>query len=166
MKRLLGYVRPYWHRYALATLCTLATVTLGMVLPYLTGKAIDSIQGHDSYRLSQLAGEIFAAALAMGAVRWFSRFMFFNCGRDVEYCLRNDLFAHLTLLDRSFYERLKTGDLMSRMINDLSAVRMMVGMGALTFANTPLSMRDRRRLLNTVRGMSRCARKSLKRRTP
>ncbi len=138
MKRLLGYVRPYWHRYALATFCTLATVTLGMVLPYLTGKAIDSIQAHNSRRLTLLAGEIFAAALLMGVVRWFSRFMFFNCGRDVEYCLRNDLFTHLTLLDRSFYERQKTGDLMSRMINDLSAVRMMVGMGALTFANTPI----------------------------
>ena len=54
-------------------------------------------------------------------------------------CLRNDLFTHLTLLDRSFYERLKTGDLMSRMINDLSAVRMMVGMGALSFADTPVT---------------------------
>ena len=139
MKRLLGYVRPYWHRYALATLCTLATVTLGMVLPYLTGKAIDATQARDSSRLGPLAGEIFMAALAMGAVRWCSRFMFFNCGRDIEYNLRNDLFARLTLLDRSFYERLKTGDLMSRMINDLSAVRMMVGMGALTFANTPVT---------------------------
>src|SRR5271170_365316 len=138
MRRLLGYVRPYWHRYAIATLCTLATVTFGMVLPYLTGKAIDSIQAHDSHRLSLLAGEIFAAALAMGVARWFSRFMYFNCGRDVEYCLRNDLFTHLTRLDRSFYERLKTGDLMSRMINDLTAVRMMVGMGVLTFCNTPV----------------------------
>ena len=78
-----------------------------MLLPYLTGKAIDSIQAHNSSRLNLLAGEIFAAALAMGVVRWFSRFMFFNCGRDVEYRLRNDLFAHLTRLDRSFYERLK-----------------------------------------------------------
>ena len=100
MKRLLGYVRPYWHRYALATFCTLGTVTLGMLLPYLTGKAIDSIQARDSLRLSHLAGEIFAAALAMGVARWFSRFMIFNCGRDVEYDLRNDLFAHLTLLGR------------------------------------------------------------------
>jgi ATP-binding cassette, subfamily B, multidrug efflux pump len=139
MKRLLGYVRPYWHRYSLATLCTLATVTLGMLLPYLTGKAIDSIQAHDSRRLNLLAGEILAAALTMGVVRWCSRFMFFNCGRDIEYNLRNDLFEHLTLLDRSFYERLKTGDLMSRMINDLTAVRMMVGMGALTLANTPVT---------------------------
>jgi ATP-binding cassette subfamily B multidrug efflux pump len=139
MKRLLGYALPYWHRYAFATLCTIATVTLGMVLPYLSGKAIDSIQAHDPGLLRLLAGEIFAAALAMGVVRWFSRFMFFNCGRDIEYDLRNDLFTHLTQLDRSFYERLKTGDLMSRMINDLSAVRMMVGMGALTFANTPVT---------------------------
>src|SRR5579863_7721271 len=139
MKRLLNYVRPYWHRYTLATLCTLATVTLGMLLPYLTGKSIDSIQAHNSQRLNLLAGEILAAALAMGVVRWGSRFMFFNCGRDIEYNLRNDLFRHLTLLDRSFYERLKTGDLMSRMINDLTAVRMMVGMGALTLANTPVT---------------------------
>ena len=139
MKRLLGYVRPYWHRYALATLCTLATVTLGMVLPYLTGKAIDATQARDSSRLGPLAGEIFMAALAMGAVRWCSRFIIFNCGRDIEYDLRNDLFTRLTLLDRSFYERLKTGDLMSRMINDLSAVRMMVGMGVLTFTNTPVT---------------------------
>jgi len=139
MKRLLGYVRPFWHRYTLATLCTLATVTLGMLLPYLTGRAIDSIQAHNSRRLNLLAGEILAAALTMGVVRWCSRFMFFNCGRDIEYNLRNDLFSHLTLLDRSFYERLKTGDLMSRMINDLTAVRMMVGMGALTLANTPVT---------------------------
>ena len=111
MKRLLGYALPYWHRYAFATLCTIATVTFGMVLPYLSGKAIDSIQVHDAGRLRLLAGEIFAAALAMGVVRWFSRFMFFNCGRDIEYDLRNDLFTHLTHLDRSFYERLKTGDL-------------------------------------------------------
>ena len=139
MKRLLGYVRPYWHRYALATLCTLATVTLGMLLPYLTGRAVDAIAASDSHRLAVLAAEIVGAALTMGVVRWCSRFMFFNCGRDIEYNLRNDLFAHLTRLDRTFYERLKTGDLMSRMINDLTAVRMMVGMGVLTLANTPVT---------------------------
>ena len=41
-------------------------------------------------------------------------------------------------LGGDFYERLRTGDLMSRMINDLAGVRMMVGMGVLTFVNTPL----------------------------
>ena len=78
------------------------------------------------------------AALLMGCARWFSRFIIFNCGRDIEYELRNDLFDHLTSLGPDFYQRFKTGDLMSRMINDLTAVRMMVGMGVLTFANTPV----------------------------
>lgn len=139
MKRLLGYVRPYWHRYAFATFCTLATVTLQMVIWYLIGNATNAIHLGHLAAVNRLAGEIAGAALLMGVARWFSRFMFFNCGRDVEYNLRNDLFTHLTQLDPSFYERLKTGDLMSRMINDLSAVRMMVGMGALTLANTPLT---------------------------
>src|SRR5260370_25107333 len=98
MKRLLGYVRPYWRRYAFATLCTLGTVTLGLGLPYLTGKAVDAIQAHDSRRLSLLAGGIFAAALAMGVVRWFSRFMFFTCGRDGEVCLRPVLITRLRQL--------------------------------------------------------------------
>jgi ATP-binding cassette subfamily B protein len=139
MKRLLGYVRRYRARYAFASLCTLATVTLQMVIPYLSGRAINAIDAGRLDRVAWLAGAICAAALVMGVARWFSRFVFFNCGRDIEYNLRNDLFDRLTLLDPSFYERLKTGDLMSRMINDLGAVRMMVGMGALTLANTPLT---------------------------
>lgn len=139
MSRLFGYVRRYWPRYAFATFCTLATVTLAMAIPYLIGEAINAIESDHLSLVSRLAAEICAAAILMGVVRWFSRFVFFNCGRDVEYNLRNDLFEHLTLLDSSFYERLKTGDLMSRMINDLGAVRMMVGMGLLTLANTPLT---------------------------
>lgn len=138
MKRLLRYVRRYWARYAFATFCTLATVTLQMIIPYLSGRAINAIDAGQLHRVAWLAGIICASALLMGVARWFSRFTFFNCGRDIEYNLRNDLFDRLALLDGFFYERLKTGDLMSRMVNDLSAVRMMVGMGALTLANTPL----------------------------
>src|ERR1039458_7349194 len=77
-------------------------------------------------------------ALMVGTVRWFSRFVIFNVGRDIEYDLRNDLFQHLTTLGTDFYQKFKTGDLMSRMINDLTAVRMMVGMFVLSVSNTPL----------------------------
>jgi ATP-binding cassette, subfamily B, multidrug efflux pump len=139
MKRLLGYIRPYWHRYLFASICTLVTVSLQMIIWRLIGRATDVIHAGEIHALNRLALEVGAASLMMGAARWFSRFVFFNCGRDVEYTLRNDLFAHLTLLDPSFYERLRTGDLMSRMINDLGAVRMMVGMGVLTFINSPVT---------------------------
>src|SRR5262249_19265086 len=52
--------------------------------------------------------------------------------------LRNDLFAHLQRLPRSFYHQQHTGDLMSRLINDVTAVRMLLGPGILNFVNTPL----------------------------
>ena len=138
MKRLLRYVARYRLRYASGILCTVLTATLAMVIPILIRNAINAVQQRHFARVPGFAELIVAAALGMGVVRWLSRSIIFNCGRDIEYDLRNDLFARLLTLSPSFYERLKTGDLMSRMINDLTAVRMMVGLGILTFINTPL----------------------------
>ena len=138
MKRLLRYIARYWHRYAFGILCTLATAALGMAIPYLVRDAINAIQSHDYAQLAFIVKLICAAAILGGVARWFSRFVIFNCGRDIEYNLRNDLFAHLVKLGPDFYERLKTGDLMSRLVNDLTAVRMMIGMGVLSFTTTPL----------------------------
>jgi ATP-binding cassette subfamily B multidrug efflux pump len=138
MRRLFSYIGRYWHRYTFGIFCTLVTATLGMAIPYLVRDAIDAIQADQPRQLAFLFKLICVAALLGGVARWFSRFVIFNCGRDIEYNLRNDLFAHLVTLGPDFYERLKTGDLMSRLINDLTAVRMMIGMGVLTFTNTPL----------------------------
>ena len=78
-------------------------------------------------------------------MRTYSRALIFNAGRDVEYDLRNDLFAHLQKLPLSFYHTQRTGDLMSRVINDISAVRVMLGPGILNFVNAPVYLRLRRR---------------------
>ncbi len=138
MRRLFGYMRRFAWRYAFGIICTFITATLAMLVPYLLGKGIDAIQHHHFEQLARIAGSICVTALLMGFTRWTSRFTIFNCGRDVEYEIRKDLFEHLTWLGADFYERFKTGDLMSRMINDLAGVRMMVGMGVLTIVNTPL----------------------------
>jgi ATP-binding cassette subfamily B protein len=138
MKRLLTYARGYWLRYMLGIFCTLATGSLAMIVPLFIKNAINATEKHRLDLVAYYAELMIATAIVLGIVRWFSRFIIFNVGRDIEYDLRNDLFQHLTTLDADFYQRFKTGDLMSRMINDLTAVRMMVGMGVLTFANTPL----------------------------
>ena len=52
-------------------------------------------------------------------LRFFSRTQVFNAAREIEYELRNDLFAHLQRLPQSFFYRWRTGDLMSRCVNDL-----------------------------------------------
>src|SRR5439155_320297 len=51
----------------------------------------------------------------------------------------NDLFAHLGTLPLAFYQQRHTGDLMSRLVNDVTAVRMLLGPGILNFINTPVA---------------------------
>jgi ATP-binding cassette subfamily B multidrug efflux pump len=138
MQGLPAYIRRYWLRYAFGLLCTAATATLAMLIPYFNGKGVNAVaQGHFDLMLHYVE-MIGLSALFAGSARFFSRYTIFNCGRDIEYDLRNDLFAKLVRLGPDFYGRYRTGDLMSRMINDLNAVRMMVGMGILTIINTPL----------------------------
>jgi len=138
MKRLLSYMRRYWVRYAFGIACTFATATLAMTIPLFLRNAIDATRADRMDLVAHYSELMILFAVILGIVRWFSRFVIFNVGRDIEYDLRNDLFQHQTTLDADFYQRFKTGDLMSRMINDLTAVRMMVGMFVMTVANTPL----------------------------
>lgn len=139
MKRLFFYLRRYRKRYAVGIFCTFAFAFLQMLQPLFMRDAINAIHRAAYHSLVQFAILMVLVAILMGAARALSRIITFNTGRNIEYDLRNDLFDHLTQLPPAFYERLKTGDLMSRMINDLTAVRMMVGMGVLSFTSTPVT---------------------------
>jgi ATP-binding cassette subfamily B protein len=139
MGRLKHYIGRYWRRYFFGALCLLGTATLVMWIPWWIREAVRTIeQGGSLSDVTYYAAVIGAAALAQGVVRTVSRAMIFNAGRNVEYDLRNDLFAHLQKLPVSFYQSQRTGDLMSRLINDISAVRVMLGPGFLNFINAPL----------------------------
>ena len=139
MGRLKAYAWRYWRRYLVGGLCLLGTATLVMWIPWWIRDAVRIIESGgslDDVRFYALL--IGASALLQGVVRTFSRALIFNAGRDVEYDLRNDLFAHLQKLPLSFYHSQRTGDLMSRVINDISAVRVMLGPGILNFVNAPV----------------------------
>jgi ATP-binding cassette subfamily B protein len=123
----------------LGGLCLLGTATLVMWIPWWIREAVRIIEhGGSISDVSYYAMLIIGAALLQGIVRTYSRALIFNAGRNVEYDLRNDLFAHLQKLSPGFYQTQRTGDLMSRVINDISAVRVMLGPGILNFVNAPL----------------------------
>jgi ATP-binding cassette, subfamily B, multidrug efflux pump len=139
MGRLLGYVRRYRRQYLFGGLCLLGTATLVMWIPWWIREAVRIIEhGGSLGDVTYYAALIFGAAVVQGVVRTYSRALIFNAGRNIEYDLRNDLFAHLQKLPPAFYHTQRTGDLMSRVINDISAVRVMLGPGVLNFANAPL----------------------------
>ncbi len=139
MGRLWHYLGRYRRLYLVGGVCLLGTVTLVMWIPWWTREIVRIIEQGGSMRdVTFYAVLIIAAALLQGVVRTYSRALIFNAGRNVEYDLRNDLFAHLEKLPLSFYQSRRTGDLMSRVINDISAVRVMLGPGVLNFVNAPL----------------------------
>jgi ATP-binding cassette subfamily B multidrug efflux pump len=127
----------------------LGTNGLGMTIPWLLKVAIDSLRSLQSHgagttasggtvNISHVAALIAGAAIAQAIARTFSRIVIFNAGRNVEYRLRQDLFWHLCRMDPGFFRRNATGDIMSRMTNDLSAVRMLFGPGILNLVNTAI----------------------------
>jgi ATP-binding cassette subfamily B protein len=110
-----------------------------MSIPLLLKHAVETIEKGDAPgQLTFYVLVIVGVALTQGVVRSFSRFMIFNVGRDIEYDLRNDLFAHLQQLSLNYYQNQLTGDLMSRLVNDVTAVRLLLGLGIINALNTPL----------------------------
>ncbi len=139
MLRLWGYLRRYLGRYLLGAVCLILTASLAMAVPYLLKRAIDAIQaGLPFADVASIAAVIAAIAVTQAIVRTLSRALIFNVGRDVECDLRNDLFAHLEQLPVAYYQDQQTGDLMSRLINDVTAIRMLLGVGFLNLLNTPI----------------------------
>jgi len=145
MRRLWSYLARYRTRYVAGCLCLFLTASLAMAIPVLLKQAVDSISGApgtDPATGARTAGFyamlVIVIALVQAVARTFSRFVIFNVGRDVEYDLRNDLFRHLERLPWQFYQTRPTGDLMSRLVNDISAVRMLLGPGVLNLLNTPV----------------------------
>src|SRR6266478_6434669 len=139
MARLWTYMRRYRGRYAFGLFCLLVTGTMAMAVPYLLKRAVDAIAaGQPQSTVAWMALGIITIALVQSVARTFSRFVIFNVGRDIEYDLRNDLFAHLERLPLAYYQTQQTGDLMSRLVNDVTAVRMLLGVGILNLVNTPI----------------------------
>ena len=137
--RLIEYLWRYWRRYLLGGVCLVGTTSLLMVIPWWVRAAVEVIErGDPEAGLGRYVLWIILAAVGGGLLRVVSRSLIFNAGRNVEYDLRNDLFAHLEKLPLGYYRSQSTGDLMSRAVNDINAVRILLGPGFLNLVNTPL----------------------------
>ena len=135
--QLLPFYRPYRGRFAAGLVLVIVSSGLAGVIPWLLRRAIDGMrEGGSSERILLLAAGMVAVALASGAARYGMRDLLNSVSRGIEYDLRNSLFRHLSSLDASFFASMRTGDIMARLTNDLSAVRMAVGPAIMYLVNT------------------------------
>ena len=113
------------------------TQAFRVMLPLIIKRGIDSLsRGVTHERLLAYAGLLLGVALTQATFQFWMRWILIGISRDVEYDLRNDLFTHLCRLSPRYYTETRTGDLMSKLTNDLNAVRNLVGPGIMYSAST------------------------------
>lgn len=113
---------------------------LAASLPLFVRATVDSVEGGFHQRtLLLLAGGMLAVSAAKGFFQYWMRVILIGVSRDIEYDIRNRLFAHLMTLSSNFYQKYRTGDIMARATNDLNAVRMMLGPGIMYWTETSLT---------------------------
>ena len=130
MRRLLHYLRPYRWRVVAAVLVLLLSAAIELVIPWVTGLAIDrAIPARDTTLLWQL-GAIFAAAMLIGFVLEATQVLLTTTlGQHVMYDLRRQIFAHLQRLNLSFYDRTPVGRLMTRVTSDVEVLNELFSSG-------------------------------------
>ena len=131
------YYRPYRRMLATGLMLVVVSSAIGAIVPWLLRAGIDSLhQGASLRRVMWIASGIVGVALGGGALRYWMREVLNGLSRYIEYDLRQALFAHLTTLDPGYFGRMRTGDLMARLTNDLGAVRMAAGPAIMYLTNT------------------------------
>jgi ATP-binding cassette, subfamily B, multidrug efflux pump len=129
------YVKAERARLILGVVLVSATNVLQLSIPWLSKRAIDAMSASSWAHARQVAWAIAIVATIQAVVRVFSRMALLDTGRWVEHAVRRDLFIHLSELTPSFYWRVGVGDVMSRCVNDLGNLRLLIGPGMLMLIN-------------------------------
>ena len=139
LARLLSFVRRVPSAYAAGGLATIIYAAIAPQVPLSARALLKRAQEQADLELvTRAAWVLIGAAVLVGAARFCSRYILFRAARQIEYELRNDLCGHLQTLPQSYFTSRRTGDLMSRAVNDVNAVRVFLGMGLMNVLQTPV----------------------------
>jgi len=136
-----GSLKPSFTRQGRILSLGLLTLLLAnlftFVGPWVAKQAIDGLQtGLNAASLQRYMALLIGAALLQAVFRYLSRRLVIGVSREVEFDLRNIVFSRLIEQAPAFFQRYRTGDLMSRATSDIESVRMVIGPGIMQLANT------------------------------
>jgi ATP-binding cassette subfamily B protein len=126
---------PLFSRYGIRLVLGFAALAgvdlLQLLIPRFLKTAVDSLAAATASQqsLAGISGLILAVAVAAGLLRFCWRYLIIGFSRQVERDIRNRIYAHVLKMDRPFFEKHTTGDIMAHVSNDLAAVQMACGIG-------------------------------------
>lgn len=136
-RKLAWYFRLEWRQYLVGIVGLLLTAIIAIIPPRIIGNLVDGIHGQSmtGWQLATDIGFIVLAAVGQYATRYMWRNAIWGGAAHLEQLLRNRLFNHFMQMDRVFYQKYRTGDLMAHATNDLEAIQRVAGGGILQFAD-------------------------------
>ena len=137
VRLVLPFFRQYRLQLAIGFLSLLAVNGLQLLIPRIIKHAVDALQFGTASQagLLKYGGLIVIMAFCIAIFRFGWRILILGFSRHLEKDLRNWLFSHLLTLDRFFFQRNTTGELMALATNDLAAIQLAGGMGLVAFAD-------------------------------
>ncbi len=139
------YFVKYKYRFLLGILITIIAQIFSLIPPKLVSQSINIIEAtQQDFSLGSQAKVdltnnillIIGATIVAGVLTFLMRQTLIVMSRHVEFDLKNEVFKHYEVLDQNFYKRNRTGDLMSRISEDVGKVRMYVGPAVMYTINT------------------------------
>jgi ATP-binding cassette, subfamily B, multidrug efflux pump len=131
------YLRRYWKHLAWGGVAVILYNTSKVLIPLVVGHAVDDMShGVTQQKILYHALRLIGLAAVAAIFLYINRQVIIGASREIEFDLRNDIFANLERQAPSYYHTHRTGDIMARTTNDLSAVRQLLGPAIMYSANT------------------------------
>lgn len=123
MKKILGYMSKYWHSYLFALVCLLISIGLDMLSPQITKDIIDKVIGEGRIELLQnLLLLILVIGVGRAIAQYFKELTFDKVSSKISVSIRKDLFRHIQGLSTNYFDKTNTGELMSRVKDDVDRI--------------------------------------------
>lgn len=123
-KRLLTYVRPYISRMIFGLVCMIIAAAAYLVVPWLIKNVVDKVLAEKNmYMLNLVVISILVVFLVRGFATYGQTYTMSYIGQRVIIDIREAMFKHLQRLDQAYYDRRKTGVIMSNLTNDVAALQ-------------------------------------------
>lgn len=134
-KRMFFHVKGHWALLLVALVCLIGNSLLEFVIPQLSRYTIDTvIPGKHYGALIWIALGVLGTALLLGLFSYLSSTTLAKVGQRAIFDLRNELYRHLQSMDMAFFDRNRTGDLMSRVTSDVGMLQQLVSSGMMQIA--------------------------------
>ena len=136
LRRIAGYFRPYWGTWLIILGCIAATSGLNVLPPLAVGLIVDrAIPDGNADLLAMLAGAMVALAASSGLIGVLQQSLTARVGQRIMFDLRGQLFAHLQRMSLHFFTTSRSGEIVSRINNDVNAVQGMATNTLVTIAS-------------------------------